>query len=84
MRVESLRREERKEIKTQRNLELGSTMKPTKSRETRACRRWVSDEMEDWAEVWIDDFGLRSTWDFDEVGLRWAGDVKAGSTETER
>ena len=35
---------------TQRNLELGSTMKPTKSRETQAYRRWVSVEMEAWVE----------------------------------
>ena len=38
---------------TQRNPELGSTMKPTKSRETQACQRWVSIEMEDWAETWV-------------------------------
>ena len=38
---------------TQRNPELGSTMKPMKSRETQACRRWVSVEMVDWAEAWV-------------------------------
>ena len=43
-------------------------MKPTKSRETQACQCWVSVEMEDWAEAWIDGLGL---------GSAWAGDVEA-------
>ena len=68
---------------TQRNPELGSTMKPTKSRETQACRHWVSGEMEDWAEAWIGGLGLGSAWDFDGVGQRWADDVEADSNETE-
>ena len=54
---------------TQRNPELGSTMKPTKSRETQACRRWVSVEMEDQAEAWIGGLGLGSAQaSDDEVG----------------
>ena len=54
---------------TQRNPELGSTMKPTKSKETQACQRWVSVEMEDWVEAWIGGLGL---------GSAWADDVEAG------
>ena len=38
---------------TQRNPELGSIVKPTKSKETQACQHWVSVEMEDWAEAWV-------------------------------
>ena len=37
-------------------------MKPTKSKETQACRHWVSVEMEDWSEAWIDSLGLGSDW----------------------
>ena len=60
---------------TQRNPELGSMMKPMKSRETQACRRWVSIEMEDWAKAWIGGLGL---------GLAWAGDVEAGGGMSRR
>ena len=86
MRAESLRREERKEIETQRNPKLGSTMKPTKSRETQACRRWVSSERigrRRGSKVWVGgvDQRLGSTWDFDGVGQQWVGDVKAGGNE---
>ena len=59
-------------------------MKPTKSRETQACRCWVGDEMEDWAEAWIGGLGLGSAWDFDGVGQQWAGDIEASSSEIER
>ena len=40
-------------------------MKPTKSRETQAYRRWVSVEMEDWAEAWVSSLELKSAW-FDQ------------------
>ena len=54
-------------------------MKPTKSKENQACQHWVSVEIEDWAEAWVEGVD----WWLGLMTLRPA-EVWVGDVETER